>query len=135
YHVDANGEIIEEVAFPEALLAHEIRFGAEGVALVGAGEEATLWVAIQREWKDDPDGQGKLVGYQPATRAWTAVRYPLDAPAGDGWQGLSEITLHGDHVYIVERDNQIALKAASKKIYRVAVSELQGAEIGGGLPL
>jgi hypothetical protein len=131
YHVDADGKIIEEVAFPEALLPHEIRFGAEGVALV----DGTLWVAIQREWKDDPKGQVKLLGYNIKDKTWSAVRYPLDAPAEGAWNGLSEITAHGDYVYIVERDNQIALKAALKKLYRVPVSELVGAEIGGELPV
>lgn len=135
YHVDASGEILKEIAFPEALLAHQIRFGAEGLALVGSGDDATLWVAMQREWKDDPKGQVKLLGYNVASETWTAVRYPLDAPAEGAWQGLSEITLHGDYVYIVERDNQIARKAASKKIYQVPVAQLQGAEIGGELPL
>jgi sugar lactone lactonase YvrE len=131
YHVDAEGKILAEVAFPEALLPSEIRFGAEGVALVGT----TLWVAIQREWKDDPKGQVKLLGYDTAAKTWSAVRYPLDAPAEGAWNGLSEITAHGDNVYIVERDNQIAEKALHKKVYRVPVAELVGAEIGGDLPV
>lgn len=131
YHVDAEGKIAEEVAFPEALLPSEIRFGAEGVAKVGD----TLWVAIQREWKDDPAGQVKLLGYNTKDKTWSAVRYPLEAAADGTWNGLSEITLHGDYVYIVERDNQAALKAALKKIYRVPVSALVGAEIGGELPV
>jgi hypothetical protein len=131
YHVDAEGKILEEVAFPEALLPSEIRFGAEGVAKVGD----TLWVAIQREWKDDPKGQVKLLGYNTKEKTWSAVRYPLEAPAEGAWNGLSEITLYGDHVYIIERDNQIALKAALKKLYRVPVSALVGAEIGGDLPV
>lgn len=131
YHVDADGKIVEEVAFPEALLPNEIRFGAEGVTKVGD----TLWVAIQREWKDDPKGQVKLLGYNTKEKTWSAVRYPLEAAAEGAWNGLSEITAHGDYVYIVERDNQIALKAALKKLYRVPVAALVGAEIGGELPV
>lgn len=131
FHVDADGKILEEVAFPEALLASEIRFGAEGVALV----DGTLWVAIQREWKDDPAGQVKLLGYNLAEKTWSAVRYQLEAAADGAWNGLSEITLHGDYVYIIERDNQISLKAALKSIYRVPVAELKGAEIGTDLPV
>lgn len=131
YHVDAEGKILAEVAFPEALLPSEIRFGAEGVAKVGN----TLWVAIQREWKDDPKGQVKLLGYDTEAKTWSAVRYPLEAPAEGAWNGLSEITAHGDYVYIVERDNQIAGKALHKKVYRVPVAELVGAEIGGDLPV
>jgi len=131
YHVDADGKIVEEVGFPEALLPSEIRFGAEGVALV----DGTLWVAIQREWKDDPKGQVKLLGYNIKDKTWSAVRYPMEAAAEGAWNGLSEITLHGDYVYIVERDNQIALKAALKSVYRVPVAELKGAEIGTDLPV
>jgi hypothetical protein len=131
YHVDADGKIAEEVAFPEKLLPSEIRFGAEGVTKVGD----TLWVAIQREWKDDPAGQVKLLGYNLKDKAWSAVRYPLDAPADGAWNGVSEITAHGDYVYIIERDNQIAEKAKLKKLYRVPVSALVGAEIGGELPV
>lgn len=131
YHVDADGKIIEEVAFPEALLPSEIRFGAEGVTKIGD----TLWVAIQREWKDDPAGQVKLLGYDTKEKKWSAVRYPLDPAADGAWNGLSEITAHGDYVYIVERDNQAGEKAALKKIYRIAIADLKGAELGGELPV
>lgn len=131
YRVDADGKIIEEVAFPEALLPNEVRYGAEGVTKVGD----TLWVAIQREWKDDPKGQVKLLGYSTKEKTWSAVRYPLEAAAEGAWNGVSEITALGDYVYIVERDNQIALKAALKKLYRVPVAALVGAEIGGELPV
>ncbi|MBJ3783776.1 esterase-like activity of phytase family protein [Devosia sediminis] len=132
-HVDADGAIIEEVAFPEALLAHEIRSASEGVTAIGTGDDMTLWIAIQREWKDDEKGFVKLVSYKPSTKEWGAVRYKLEAPTA-GWVGLSEITVHGDHVYIIERDNQIAERATLKAIYRVPVSELVPAELGGDLP-
>ncbi|WP_417310864.1 esterase-like activity of phytase family protein [Devosia sp.] len=131
FHVDADGEIQQEVAFPEALLASELRFGSEGITMVGD----TLWVAIQREWKDDPKGQVKLVGYNTADKSWSAVRYPLDEKPEGAWVGLSEITAHGDHVYLIERDNQLGGKAVVKKIYRVPVADLTGAEIGGDLPV
>jgi alkaline phosphatase len=130
YHVDAEGEIKESIAFPADLLPHEIRFGAEGVTKIGD----TLWVAIQREWKDDPEGQVKLLAYNLESKEWGAVRYPLDAK-GEGWIGLSEITLAGDHVMIVERDNQIGAAAKVKKLYRVPVAQLVPGKIGGELPL
>ena len=136
FHVDAEGKIVEEVAFPEELKGQEVRYGAEGVALVGSGDAATLWVAIQREWKDDPSGQVKLLGYNLKEKAWTAVRYPLDAPTGDGWVGLSELTLFGDHLYLVERDNLVGEAAVNKKVYRVPVAGLEGAAaLGGDLPV
>jgi hypothetical protein len=49
--------------------------------------------------------------------------------------GLSEITAHGEHLYLIERDNQIADKAATKKLTRVALAGLQPAELGGPLPV
>ena len=78
YHVDAQGEIMEEVAFPPELLAQEIRYGAEGVAAIGEGDDRTLWIAMQREWKDDAEGTVKLVSYKPASQEWGAVTYPLE---------------------------------------------------------
>lgn len=134
FHVNADGEIEEEVAYPAALLAGETRSGSEGVAAIGSGDDLTLWIAIQREWKDDEKGFVKLVSYKPSTKEWGAVRYPLEAPSEGAWVGLSEITLHGDHVYLIERDNQIAGKAVLKKLYRVPVAELVPAELGGELP-
>ncbi|WP_349362685.1 MAG: esterase-like activity of phytase family protein [Roseitalea porphyridii] len=130
YHVNADGEIEDSVAFPAELLAVERRFGAEGVTMVGDW----LWVAIQREWADDEAGQVKLVAYNTDTGEWGAVRYPLEEK-GAGWVGLSEIVAHGDHVYIVERDNQIGAAAKLKKIFRVPLSEMEPAPLGGDLPL
>jgi hypothetical protein len=130
YRVNDKGEIKESIAFPEDLLRQEIRFGAEGITKIGD----TLWVAIQREWKDDPEGQVKLLAYNIKDKEWGAVRYPLEAK-GEGWMGLSEITLNGDYVYIVERDNQIGQTAKVKKIFRVAVSALVPAKLDAELPI
>ncbi|WP_102109063.1 esterase-like activity of phytase family protein [Oceaniglobus roseus] len=130
YHIDAEGEIRGEVGLPPELAAVEKRFGFEGITKVGDW----LWMAVQREWADDPKGQVKLVAYNPETEEWGAVAYPLDE-AGEGWVGLSEITAHGDHVYIVERDNQLGTAAKTKKVYRVALDELTPAPLGGELPL
>lgn len=131
YHVDADGAIDQEIALPETLLPSEIRFGFEGITMAGDW----LWMAVQREWKDDPQGMVKLLAYNTAEETWGAVHYPLDAAAEGAWMGLSEITLHGDWVYIVERDNQIAGNAATKKLYRVAASQMVAAELGGPLPV
>ena len=130
FHVDASGEIDEQIAFPAELLAVERRWGAEGITKIGD----TLWIAIQRQWQDDPDNTVKLVSYNLESGEWGAVRYPTDA-VEEGWVGLSEISLYGDYVYLIERDNLIADAARIKKLYRVAVSELNPAPLGGDLPL
>lgn len=134
YHVNADGEIEDEVGFPPALMDNEIRFGSEGVTRVGEGDDSVLWIAIQREWRDDPANHVKLVSYQPSTGEWGAVLYPKADP-DIGWVGLSEITAYGDYVYIVERDNQIGANAVTKKLYRVPLSEMVPAELGGDLPV
>ncbi len=131
YHVDAEAEIQDEVPFPAELLAQEIRFGAEGVTKVGD----TLWIAIQRPWGDDPENTAKLVAYNLETGEWGAVRYPLEPAAEGAWVGLSEITAHGDYVYLIERDNQIGANAKIKRLTRVPVADLVPAALGGELPL
>lgn len=133
YHVSADGLIKTnkgETGIPAELAAVEKRFGFEGITKVGN----TLWMAVQREWKDDPANHVKLVAYNLETREWGAVRYQKAEP-GTGWVGLSEITAHGDHVYIVERDNQHDFRAVTKKIYRVPLSEMVPAPLGGDLPV
>ena len=129
--VDADGAITEEIPFPAEALAHETRYGAEGVTVVGD----TVWIALQRPWRDDAEGEVKLLAYSPGDEAWGAVRYPLDAAPEGGWVGLSEITAHGDSVYFIERDNLIGGAATVKQITRVPAAELKPAPLEGDLPL
>jgi hypothetical protein len=91
-------------------------------------------MAMQRDWGDDEKGFVKLVSYKPSSKEWGAVRYPLDTTA-EGWVGLSEIAAHGDHAYIIERDNLIGKAAKLKKLYRVALADLKAASLGGELPV
>ena len=128
--MNAKGVIKEEIGFPAELLAGETRFGAEGIAKLGD----VLWVAMQREWKDDPEGTVKLLSYDIKSKEWGGVRYPLEKK-GDGWIGLSEITAFGDFVYIVERDNLIGSAAKLKKIYRVEQGGMRPSKLGGDLPM
>ncbi|MCL4066587.1 esterase-like activity of phytase family protein [Pseudomonas sp. GX19020] len=128
--VNAKGEIREEISLPVELLAHQTRFGAEGIAKVGN----VLWVAMQREWGDDPKGQAKLLAYDLDAKEWSAVAYPLE-PKGEGWMGLSELTVHGDHAYVIERDNLIGDAAVVKKIFRVKLADLKPVKLGETLPV
>ncbi|MBB3809604.1 esterase-like activity of phytase family protein [Pseudochelatococcus contaminans] len=128
--VDAKGEVQEIVELPDELKHHATRYGFEGVAVGGQGDEETLWIAVQREWKDDPKGHAKILAYTPADKSWGALHYPLDTPA-NGWVGLSEITYIGDDTFIViERDNQIGDDAQIKKLYRFSVKDLKPAAVG-----
>lgn len=130
YHVDADGEIQQEIALPAELLAHEIRFGFEGIAL----QDSRLWMAVQREWGDDPKGQVKLISYDLDAEEWGAVAYPLET-AGGGWMGLSELTIDGDWAYVIERDNLIGAAAETKKLFRIPLSDLQPVALGEVLPV
>ena len=130
YNVNAKGEIKKEIAFPAELLSVEKRFGSEGVTRIGD----VLWIAIQREWKDDPKNHVKLVAYNTKDKTWGAVHYPKAEPK-KGWVGLSEITAHDNQVYIIERDNQIGEAAVTKKVYRVSVDQLKPAKLGEKLPV
>lgn len=130
YHVNSAGEIDRSIDFPAELLKHEKKFGAEGITIIGD----SLWIAIQRPWKDDPKDQVKLLSYNLKTNSWGAVRYPLETPK-IGWVGLSEIVKHGDNVYIIERDNQLGENAVIKRLYKVSVDQLKPAAIGSDLPV
>ncbi len=133
-NVNEKGEIKKEIALPEELLSNQIRFGLEGITRVGEGDRATLWMAVQREWKDDEKGFVKLLNYNIKDKTWGAVSYPLDKTEA-GWVGLSEITAHDGQLYIIERDNQIGSKAVNKRLYRVALDGLKPAKIGEKLPV
>ncbi len=133
YHVTADGLIKshkQEIGLPAELMAVEKRFGFEGITKVGD----TLWMAVQREWKDDPKNHVKLVAYNLETKEWGAVHYPKAEPK-KGWVGLSEIVAQGDFVYVIERDNQIGADVVTKKIYRIPAADMVPAKLGGDLPV
>ncbi|MEM9583844.1 MAG: esterase-like activity of phytase family protein [Pseudomonadota bacterium] len=119
YHIAADGTIQDEIHLPAELLAVERRFGFEGITKI----RNTLWMAVQREWKDDPENHVKLVSYNTETEEWGYVRYQKATPE-KGWVGLSEISAQGDWVYIIERDNQHGLEAETKKIYRIPTTDM-----------
>ena len=135
HHVGADGEIDASIPFPPELLAHERRFGAEGIALV----DGTLWIALQRPWGDDAENTVKLLAHDIETGEWRALAWPLDeAPeraSGGGWVGLSELAVHEGHLYAVERDNAIGAEALVKRLYRTPLDALAPVALGEALPV
>jgi len=129
YHVGADGAIEDFVALPDELLAVETRFGFEGITRVGD----MLYIAVQREWRDDPANHAKVLGYNIETGDWSVIHYPLTEPA-TGWVGLSEIVAHGDYVYFIERDNQLDARAVTKLITRVPLAAMDGMVALGETP-
>ncbi|QIG51856.1 esterase-like activity of phytase family protein [Nordella sp. HKS 07] len=129
---DAKGAIVDEIAIPDALAQGATRFGFEGVAVTGSGADETIWLAVQREWQDDPKGFTKLLAYKPADKSWGAVHYPLDKTE-KGWVGLSEITAVPGGLVVIERDNQVGRDARIKKLVFVSLEGVTPAPLGGAL--
>ncbi len=129
YNVGADGAIEDYIALPEELLAVERRFGFEGITRV----DDMLYIAVQREWRDDPENHAKVLGYNLETEEWSVAHYPLTAPE-TGWVGLSEIVAHGDYMYFIERDNQHGEAAVTKQITRVSMDQMAGMVAIGETP-
>lgn len=127
--VTAAGVVEAEYLLPETIAKHAVRFGFEGVTAFGSGADEVVWLAVQREWKDDPKGLVKILRFRPSTKEWGVYHYPLgETPAG--WMGLSEITAVGpDEFIVIERNNQWG-ELAVKRLYRFSVAGLTPAAPG-----
>ena len=119
HHIGADGAIEDYVTLPQEILDVQRRHGFEGVARV----DDTLYVAVQREWDDDPENHAKVLSYNLETEEWGVIHYPL-TPAESGWVGLSEVTAHDGFLYFIERDNQFE-SAATKQITRVPLDAMR----------
>lgn len=129
-HVNADGEIDRELDLPPLMQDVQKVLGFQGITRTGN----RLWVASQRGWSDDPADHVKLISYDLETEEWGAVLYPTETPE-NGWIGISEISVHGDHLFVMETDNRIGDAAATKRIYRVPLLDLQPAPMDGSLPV
>ena len=133
-HILPDGEVAREIMLPEALESAKKRFGLEGVALDGN----RLYVAVQREWNDDPKGMTKILSLDLDSNTWGVMHYPLDKPesAAGGWVGLSEITALGNGRFaILERDNQAGTDAAIKRVYEIDLNGVTAAPLGQTPPV
>ncbi|MFP5463080.1 MAG: esterase-like activity of phytase family protein, partial [Gammaproteobacteria bacterium] len=124
----ADGVIERVVKLPASTNARQINSGFEGVAAVGSGAAEQVYVAFQREWKDDPKDNVRIGRYTPASDTWAFFYYPLDtatSPNG-GWVGLSDIAqVSGDTFAVVERDNQGGMDARIKRLYTFSVAGIE----------
>jgi hypothetical protein len=121
----------ERIELPAALSTHATRFGLEGVTVTGSGSDEMVWLVVQREWKDDPQGMVKILRYHVNSKTWGVLHYPLDsAPSKDAWVGLSEITAVGNDTFVViERDNLFGDQSL-KTLQSFSVQGLTPAAIG-----
>lgn len=135
-HASAQGDVLAEYPLPAAVAAQQTSNGFEGVSVVGEGASTRVYVAFQREWKNDPAGKVRLGVFNPASGEWGFYHYPLDAAPDDAWVGLSELTSIGNGQFLViERDNQQGPAAAVKRLYRIDLSGMQPAAEGQAFPL
>jgi hypothetical protein len=121
--VQINSSVIIQkvVSLPPEIAAKKLKWGLEGVAFMDDGSSlGCLVVCLQRPWEGED--HPLILAYSLTNNSWIGfVRYPLDdveSPAG-GWIGLSDISVHGRHLYILERDNQGGPDARVKRIYRL----------------
>ena len=134
--VDADGAVVNEIPLPEEIAKGATSNGFEGVTTVGQGPDEQVWLAVQREWADDPKGLTKLARYTPATGAWGFVHYPFDAAPAGATMGLSEVTaLDRDTLLVLERDDRRGLDATIKRISRVDIADVAPAPAGSPLPV
>lgn len=128
--VSNQGNVEEEIELPVALNNHAVRFGFEGVTRTGSGADEVVWIAVQREWKNDPSGFAKILRYSPSQKAWGVLHYPLTkSTAKGGWVGLSEITaLSPNELVVIERDNQFG-DQSFKTLHTFSVAGLVPADV------
>lgn len=134
-HVAADGSVVQEVRLPASLEALGTTSGFEGVATSADGSQ--VYVAIQREWGDDPAGFVKIGRYTPATGAWAFYRYPLETPpaVAGAWVGLSELVRVDDTTFaVIERDNQAGSNALVKHLSTFSIASLTPVAHGAGTP-
>ncbi|MFD0786335.1 esterase-like activity of phytase family protein, partial [Micromonospora azadirachtae] len=99
--------------------------GLEGVtATTDRRGREVVWVAVQRELSTDPAGIVRLGRYDVAAGTWSWFGYQLNSTdvAGD-WIGLSEITVVGDRLAVIERDKLNGPAATLKRVYTVPMPD------------
>ncbi|MDF1799338.1 MAG: esterase-like activity of phytase family protein [Planctomycetota bacterium] len=130
-HVAADGELLRAEALPEVLVQAQEGAGLEGVASDGE----LVYAVLQRPW-GEANGllrRTVLLRFEPATGTWASAYYTLDevaSPAG-GWVGVSGLQLMGgDRLAVLERDNQGGEDARIKRLYSVALEDLDWSTSG-----
>lgn len=134
--INPDGSIARTVELPAAVNAQQVQFGFEGVTTSSDGSQ--VYVAFQREWRDDPARLVKIGRFTPATGEWRFFHYPIEAAAttAGAWVGLSEITRIDDTTFaILERDNQLGAAARIKRLYTVSIAGITPAAVGEKPPV
>lgn len=143
---DADLNIQEEIALPEDVSAHIGKWGLEGIdARINEKGEEEVFVAIQRPlWKDASakpleaqEGNVARIGrYNTTTKAWNWYTVELTATDTKGdWMGLSELTIVGDTLVLIERDKLNGPDAKVKQLVQVALPSEDEVAAANGAPI
>ncbi|GAA3762710.1 esterase-like activity of phytase family protein [Plantactinospora mayteni] len=129
--LDAAGVTRQVVPVPAEVAAGLAKQGFEGVtATTDRRGREVVWAALQREVAGDPTGVVRLGRYDVAAGTWSWFGYRIGTTSTPGdWIGLSEITVVGDRLAVIERDKLNGPAAKLKRIYTV---ELPQAAAGPG---
>lgn len=136
---DQAGHIVERVTLPSEVSKKVGKWGLEGVAAAGTGEDEVLYVALQRPlWKNPTqkplefaEGNSARIGrYQVSTKTWSWYSYPLEDTSTKGdWIGLSDIAIVDNNTLaVIERDKQNGPKAALKQLQTVSLDRAGGTD-------
>ncbi|GAA4975181.1 esterase-like activity of phytase family protein [Streptomyces hyderabadensis] len=119
--LDAGGVTRQVVTLPADVAAGLGKQGFEGVtATTDRRGHEILWAALQREAEGDPAGVVRLGRYDVTAGTWSWYGYRLESTSTPGdWMGLSEITVVGDRLAVIERDKLNGPAASVKRIYTV----------------
>ncbi|MGW0608193.1 esterase-like activity of phytase family protein [Streptomyces sp. NPDC002640] len=133
--LDERGVTRRTVPLPAEVAAGLGGQGFEGVtAQKDAAGREIVWAALQREVAGDPAGVVRIGRYDVAADSWSWYGYRLGTTtvAGD-WIGLSEITVVGDRLAVVERDKLNGPAARVKQVHTVPLPS--GPAPAGTLPV
>ncbi|MET9595174.1 esterase-like activity of phytase family protein [Streptomyces sp. NPDC006516] len=121
--LDRDGVTRQVVPLPSDVAAGLTKQGFEGVtATTDRKGHEVVWATLQREIKGDPAGLVRLGRYDVATGTWSWYGYRIGTTGTPGdWIGLSEITVVGDKLAVIERDKLNGPSARIKRVYTVAL--------------
>ncbi|WP_066954474.1 esterase-like activity of phytase family protein [Streptomyces lushanensis] len=133
--LDSAGRTQQIVPLPADVAAGLGGQGFEGVtATTDRGGREVVWATLQREVKTDPAGIVRLGRYDVAAGTWSWYGYRIGGTTTPGdWIGLSEITVVGDKLAVIERDKLNGPAAKIKRVYTVDLPK--SASPAGSLPV
>ncbi|MFC8079648.1 esterase-like activity of phytase family protein [Streptomyces sp. NPDC057307] len=133
--LDRTGKTQQVVPLPADVAAGLAGQGFEGVtATTDRTGHEVVWATLQREVKTDPAGTVRLGRYDVAAGTWSWYGYRIGATTTPGdWIGLSEITVVGDKLAVIERDKLNGPSAKIKRVYTVDLPK--SAAPAGQLPV